>query len=318
LRFRRTGQGAYRGVGEEGAGAGGEPAAPPQPPPNPTAVSRAVLYEEDPHEKYGKRYVGSAIWSTKTVAPAPNAKKELVVVADISIPERRMKMTWSIRRNSDPALPASHTIDIMFKEPAKLPNGGIVNVPGVLMKSSEQARGAPLFGTSVKVLPGYFLIGLSALESNRRTNEQLLRQNAWFDIPFVYGNGKRAILALEKGAGGEAAYAAAFAAWRQTAPAVPAQSVKADDVQRATDHGHYFVQVGSQRTEADARAIYRALQSRYPGILNSEAAIIRRADLGSHGVYYRAMVGPLTTAEQATSLCSRLKAAGGQCMVQRN
>jgi cell division protein FtsN len=46
--------------------------------------------------------------------------------------------------------------------------------------------------------------------------------------------------------------------------------------------------------------------------------VIRRAELGDKGVYYRAMVGPFTSVEQATELCSSLKAAGGQCVVQKN
>jgi cell division protein FtsN len=30
------------------------------------------------------------------------------------------------------------------------------------------------------------------------------------------------------------------------------------------------------------------------------------------------MVGPFASSEQATELCSKLKAAGGSCIVQRN
>jgi SPOR domain len=45
---------------------------------------------------------------------------------------------------------------------------------------------------------------------------------------------------------------------------------------------------------------------------------IRRADLGQRGVYYRATVGLFATAEQAQQMCLSLKAAGGQCAVQRN
>jgi SPOR domain len=44
--------------------------------------------------------------------------------------------------------------------------------------------------------------------------------------------------------------------------------------------------------------------------------MIRRVDLGSKGVYYRAMVGPLSS-EQASELCSRLKSAGGACIIQK-
>ena len=46
--------------------------------------------------------------------------------------------------------------------------------------------------------------------------------------------------------------------------------------------------------------------------------MFRRADLGAKGVYYRALVGPFASAEQASSLCSSLKAAGGSCIIQRN
>jgi hypothetical protein len=46
--------------------------------------------------------------------------------------------------------------------------------------------------------------------------------------------------------------------------------------------------------------------------------MIRRADLGDKGVYYRSLVGPFATAEEAGRFCSSYKAAGGQCIVQRN
>ena len=47
-------------------------------------------------------------------------------------------------------------------------------------------------------------------------NLQLLKERAWFDIPIVYNNGRRAILALEKGNPGERAFEEAFKAWEQT------------------------------------------------------------------------------------------------------
>lgn len=82
--------------------------------------------------------------------------------------------------------------------------------------------------------------------------------------------------------------------------------------------GGYMVQVTSQRSEADAQASFRSLQSKYPDVLGSRSASIRRADLGERGIYYRAMVGPFAAAEDAGQLCSNLRAAGGQCVVQRN
>jgi hypothetical protein len=178
-------------------------------------AQRVVLYEEDPNDPQGKRFVGSAIWRTESVSPGPGQPAELAIRADVEIPERRIAMTWSLRRNSDPNLPASHTVEIMFRLPQDFSAGGVLNVPGILMKQAEQSRGTPLQGLAVKVTTGFFLIGLSATEADRERNVQLLKERAWFDIPVVYNNNRRAILALEKGTPGERAFAEAFQAWRQ-------------------------------------------------------------------------------------------------------
>lgn len=79
-----------------------------------------------------------------------------------------------------------------------------------------------------------------------------------------------------------------------------------------------YVQVTSQRSEADAQASFRALQGKYPSVLGGKQPVIRRADLGDKGVFYRAMVGPFGSTDQATQICGSLKAAGGTCVVQRN
>jgi hypothetical protein len=82
--------------------------------------------------------------------------------------------------------------------------------------------------------------------------------------------------------------------------------------------GGYLVQVSSQKNEADAQASYRTLQGKFPAVLGSRAPLIKRADLGDKGVYYRAMVGPFGSSDEASQFCGSLKTAGGQCVVQRN
>jgi hypothetical protein len=187
---------------------GGQPAAAP-------AAQKVVLYEEDPADPNGKRFVGSAIWRTEMVTPAPGQPPELAIRADIEVPERKLAMTWSLRRNTDKSLPATHTVEINFKLPADFPSGGISNVPGILMKQAEQTRGVPLAGLAVKVTPGFYLIGLSNLDADKDRNLRLLKERGWFDIPVVYNNNRRAILAMEKGTPGERAFADAFKAWKQ-------------------------------------------------------------------------------------------------------
>jgi SPOR domain len=82
--------------------------------------------------------------------------------------------------------------------------------------------------------------------------------------------------------------------------------------------GGYSVQLSSQRSEAEAQASYKALQGKFPDQLSDRAPIIKRADLGSKGIYFRALVGPFGSSDEAASFCTELKAAGGQCFIQRN
>jgi len=73
-----------------------------------------------------------------------------------------------------------------------------------------------------------------------------------------------------------------------------------------------------ESTESAAQAAFRALQAKYPNQLRGRQATIRRADLGAGGIYYRALVGPFASAEKASELCRGLKAAGGDCIIQKN
>jgi hypothetical protein len=83
--------------------------------------------------------------------------------------------------------------------------------------------------------------------------------------------------------------------------------------------GAYVVQVSAQRSEAEAQSSYRALQQKYPALLGAREPSIRRVDLGDKGgIYYRAQVGSFATMEQASTFCSNLKEAGGQCIAQKN
>jgi len=81
--------------------------------------------------------------------------------------------------------------------------------------------------------------------------------------------------------------------------------------------GSYSVQVSSQRSEQEAHTSYRAMQSKYPELAGKQHTV-RRVELTGKGTFYRAMVGPFASAEEAGQFCSGLKAAGGQCLIQKN
>jgi hypothetical protein len=173
---------------------------------------RAVLYNKDPADDKGRQFVGSATWRTEPVKVA-GKPDDIVVRAEVEIPTADLKMSMVIRRNLSPALPATHTIEIRFQPSATLGGGGIQEAPGVLMKPDEVEKGIPLRGLSVPVSAGFFLVGLSNVEADREENLKSLQENETFDVPIVYKNKQRAILAIHKGESGDKAFKSAFAAW---------------------------------------------------------------------------------------------------------
>ncbi|MDQ0471173.1 hypothetical protein [Labrys wisconsinensis] len=181
----------------------------------------AILYEEQPDSpNRGQAFQGTVTWRTESVSSGTNAPIDTAIKGDLDIPERKLKATITLRRNIDPALPATHTLEIQFVVPPDFPNGGISNIPGVLMKPTAQQRGQPLAGLSVKVTNGFFLVGLSDAPADKGRNAQLLKEREWIDMPLLYDNGRRAILTLEKGVPGDRAFNDAFSSWEsaQNAP----------------------------------------------------------------------------------------------------
>jgi hypothetical protein len=123
-------------------------------------------------------------------------------------------------------------------------------------------------------------------------------------------------------AGGAAVPMSIVPAQGDAAPAPPprTRTAVASTAPSATPSagGGSYAQVTSRRTEGEAQTEFRALQARFPAQLSGREPVIRRADLGEKGIYYRALVGPFASTEEAAQLCSSLKAAGQNCIVQRN
>jgi hypothetical protein len=174
-------------------------------------AQKVVLYEGN----FGTQLVGSTVWRTEAVAPGPGQKPDVIVRAEIEIPQQKVQARLSLRRNDDKQLPASHKIEIVFTLSPDFLHGGITNIPGILMKEDETTRGVPLNGVAVKVTNNFFLIGLSSVRADMQRNIELLKERSWFDIPVVYSDGRRAIIAIEKGISGERAFTEAFATWGQ-------------------------------------------------------------------------------------------------------
>ena len=104
----------------------------------------------------------------------------------------------------------------------------------------------------------------------------------------------------------------------QTASTQPVRNAAPASAAATSANGQFAVQISSQRSEDEATAAFRALQAKYPSQLGGRQPLIRRADLGAKGIYYRALVGPFANGSDAVELCQSLKTAGGSCIIQKN
>ncbi|GJE27369.1 SPOR domain-containing protein [Methylobacterium organophilum] len=77
----------------------------------------------------------------------------------------------------------------------------------------------------------------------------------------------------------------------------------------------FSVQLGVRNSAAEAQAAFRQMQAKYSQ-LAGKPELIRQAEVNGKTIF-RVRVGPLEKAE-ATSLCSQLQGAGGQCFVAKN
>jgi hypothetical protein len=178
----------------------------------PGGPQRAVLYEE-PLDSAAAAAGVIAINASVTWSYLPNGINGPEIVGNIEVPERAMKIKVAVRRNTDNTLPASHIVEVVTDTPNDFPGGAVRDVPRIVFKPSEDARGQPLIGASARVASGFFWIALSGVDSDVRNNLNLLKDRIWIDLPLVYQSGQRAILTFEKGAAGEQVFERALTAW---------------------------------------------------------------------------------------------------------
>ena len=87
--------------------------------------------------------------------------------------------------------------------------------------------------------------------------------------------------------------------------------------QVATAGSGYFVQLASFKSEAEANAEFGRLKSKYASILGTLPSTINPATVGD-STRFRLAVGPLSSRDQATGICSSLVAAGERdCLVRK-
>jgi cell division septation protein DedD len=80
--------------------------------------------------------------------------------------------------------------------------------------------------------------------------------------------------------------------------------------------GRFGVQIAAPRSVEEARAFIDSMRAKYPNELGQQWATILPVSLPK-GMFYRVMIGPLASEQQALQLCSSLRAQGNECFIRR-
>jgi hypothetical protein len=174
---------------------------------------RAILYEENQADPQTPRAIaGRAVWRLDALNAGQGRPLETVVRGTVEVSGANLTLNLVIRRNLDPALPASHTIELTFTTPND-PGRTVRDVGLLQLKNDEAVRGTPLAGLPVPVKENVFLLGLSNLPGDVERNSDLLLKRNWIDLPIRFASGSRAVLSFEKGVSGEQVFSDAFRQW---------------------------------------------------------------------------------------------------------
>ena len=113
--------------------------------------------------------------------------------------------------------------------------------------------------------------------------------------------------------------APAGAARPRRAPRRPCTRPRVRREPQAARSGSYAVQISSRRSEAEAQAAFRGLQAKYPESARQPAdARSTKSNSAPRAPFTAPWSAPSPMPAEASQLCSGLKAAGGQCLIQRN
>ncbi len=156
--------------------------------------------------------LGSTVWST--IPPAPGQPATVAVKADADIPDLKMHATMTLRKNTDPTLQATHTIDLKFAFADGAPIAGFKDVGAPQMRKIDSTASEALTSVKVKISDVYFLIALAKGDQDTARNLDLMQTRAWFDFPLLLDDNRIAKLVFQKSSEGEAMLAKAFEAWK--------------------------------------------------------------------------------------------------------
>ncbi|MEM6460681.1 MAG: hypothetical protein AAF724_02055 [Pseudomonadota bacterium] len=185
--------------------------------PSPLVSQKMFLYEERLGQQAPAAEQGTVIWNIVRESPGDELPPEPAIEAQINVPAKGISAIMTIKRNADQSLPASHLIEIVFALTEQFEGEGIGAIQNFAMKQTEQDTGDSLIAVPAKITDSFFMIALNDYVEAVDLNLRLLRERNWIDLPVSYGNGRRALLTMEKGSSGAEVFNQVIRAWEARA-----------------------------------------------------------------------------------------------------
>ena len=166
--------------------------------------------------------LGTAVWSL--IPPATGHPATVAVKAEADIPDLKMHATMTLRKNTDPTLQATQTIDLKFSFADRAPITGFKDIGLPQMRKEDSTAAEALTSVKIKISDVYFLIALAKGDSDTARNLDLMQTRAWFDFPLLLNDDRIAKIVFQKSPEGEAMLEKAVDAWKSETPALPAKA----------------------------------------------------------------------------------------------
>jgi hypothetical protein len=182
------------------------------PPAVPSAGRAAMLVASADNPQKPVVSLGSTTWSL--IPPAPGQPATIAVKAEADIPDLKMHATMTLRKNTDPTLQATHTIDLKFSFADGAPINGFKDVGLPQMRKEDSTAAEALTSVKVKISDTYFLIALAKGDTDTARNLDLIETRSWFDFPLLLNDDRIAKVVFQKSPEGQAMLKKALEAWK--------------------------------------------------------------------------------------------------------
>jgi len=178
----------------------------------PSAGRAAMLVASADNPEKPVVSLGSTVWSL--IPAAPGQPATVAVKAEADIPDLKMHAAMTLRKNTDPTLQATHTIDLKFSFADGAPITGFKDVGLPQMRMEDSTAAEALTSVKVKISDTYFLIALAKGDNDTARNLDLMQTHSWFDFPLLLNDGRIAKVVFQKSPEGQAMLEKAFEAWK--------------------------------------------------------------------------------------------------------